>query len=168
MAWREDEDEDMLPEQHQLTRKKYNVHWNSNTISQIPKGIILPDMTLCNLITCWYKGNEYKKIAPYHFLKMNYFEGDKIQKKKIARKLSNMKQLMKLVKLCAHTEQIIIHRRTAEWNTRMAVDLYNAVKHYFEYGGIIRMYKRHKQLSWKTVLNHYIKNKGFANQIVTN
>jgi hypothetical protein len=168
MAWREDEDEDMSPEQTQVTRNKYNVHWNSNAISRIPKGFILPDMTLCTLITCWYTGNEYKKIAPYRFLKMNDFEGDKIQKKKIARKLSNMKRLMRLVELCAQREQIIIHRRTAEWNTRMTVDLYNGIKHYFEYGGLIRMDKRHKQLSWKTVLNHYIKKKGFANEIVTN
>ena len=55
---------------------------------------------------------------------MHDFEGDKIEKKKIARKLFNMKWLMKLVEECAEREQTTIHRRTVNWTTRMAVDLY--------------------------------------------
>ena len=33
MAWREDKDEEMAPEQQQVTRNKYDINWNCNSIS---------------------------------------------------------------------------------------------------------------------------------------
>ena len=33
MTWREDKDEEMAPEQQQVTRNKYDINWNCNSIS---------------------------------------------------------------------------------------------------------------------------------------
>jgi hypothetical protein len=38
-------------------------------------------MILCTLISCWYTGNEEKKVAPFWFLKeVNFDLGDREQK----------------------------------------------------------------------------------------
>ena len=77
-----------------------------------------------------------------------------------------MRRVMKLVAHCGELEGFqIAQRRTADWSIIGAtVDLYNVVKKYFEYTGNIRKHRRHKQLAWKTILNHYLKKgKRFAN-----
>ena len=73
---------------------------------------------------------------------------------------------MNLVASCGKLEGIrVSERRTADWNVGATVDLYNAVKKYFEYSANIRI-RRHKQLTWKMVLNQYLKKgKRFANEL---
>ena len=119
-------------------------------------------MTLPSLITCWYVGNKEDKIVPFRFLKTTDLAGEKKKNKKV---ISNMKQLMKLVATCGEGEGIrVSERRKADWNVEATLDLYSAVKKYFEYSENLRI-RRHKQLAWKTVLNHYLrKGKRFANE----
>ena len=54
----------------------------------------------------------------------------------------------------------VLQCQTAAWNVEGTVDLYNAIKKYFEYTGNIRNCGRHRQLMWKTVLNHYLRKGG--------
>jgi hypothetical protein len=77
--------------------------------------------------------------------------------------VSNMKKVMNLVEFCANREQFEMVR-AREWNVEMTIRLFNVVKEYFQYGGEGRKRKRDAQLSWKTYLNTYLKEKKvFAN-----
>jgi hypothetical protein len=76
-----------------------------------------------------------------------------------------MKRLMTLVEACAAKEGMILPQRTTNWSNIAPIDLYNCTKKCFEYEGGIQMKHWHKQLSWKTVLNHYVEKKAFANEI---
>ena len=78
---------------------------------------------------------------PFRFLKTADLSGEKKKNKKI---LSNMKRMMKLVATCGEREGMrVLQRRTADWDVAATVDLYHAVKKYFEYLGNTRIRGRH-------------------------
>jgi len=182
LFWRDEEDPPELEmeggegeapvggEEAPVVHREYSLHWRGSRIGRTPEGFVMPSMTLSGLITCWFLGNREEKIVPFRFLKATDMTGEKKKNKKI---LSNMKRLMKLVTACGEQEGLrgLSQRRTADWNVGATVDLYHSVKKYFEYSGNIgrsaaRHDSRHKQLTWKTTLNTYLrKGKRFANEL---
>jgi len=115
-------------------------------------------MSFVNMLGMWYCGDISKNIPPYRLLKACDVKGMKGGKQKI----SNMRCLVRHVERAAglaNVEHLIMNR----WDQRGVLDLYGAVKHFFEFPSLVggKHKRRYEQLCWKTFYNILItKRKG--------
>ena len=71
-----------------------------------------------------------------------------------------MRRMMNLVEYCIEKKLIYIkHQKTADWNVSPVMDIYQGVKGWFEYDGLMCTNRLHQKSLWKTILNHLMKKK---------
>ncbi len=128
------------------------------TITKVPKGFKFPTMSLSLLIIYWFCGDKSKNIIPLCLLCRKDFET-----KTMRNYLTKMQQMMNIVKIAGTREGVWIDQKHYQWDVKQCNNLFRAIDvKYFKYP-TKRHVRRQKQITWKTVLESYIKhNKVFA------
>jgi hypothetical protein len=118
---------------------------------RLPKGYKFPDgMTLCNLITMWYCGDNATKTPP-----LMYLQNHELETNALRSKLTMMKTLMDAVKAAAIRKGLWV--RNTKWTVQMTIQLFDSVKVCFDYKYKSQKKSRFNQLVWKTIYNHWYK-----------
>ena len=125
-------------------------------ISLLPSDYKFPCLTFSNFLTMWYCGDCSKNIAPYRILRA----ADVRHLKSGKCKLSMMKKLVFHVEREAAIVNLShLIKRNGKWTTREVIDLYNAVKHLFQFPTLITTKRRYECVSWKCYYNLLCKRK---------
>jgi hypothetical protein len=123
-------------------------------LHNVPEHFIIPRMSLHTLIVYWYCGSVQPHCPPLMFVRGYDFP----TKKSAVQRLSQMKKMIKLVRLAARHEGFNI-QQNATISTTQATQLYEATKAKFEYPAIHERTRRHESIGWKTYYNIMAKNR---------
>ena len=107
------------------------------------------------MLTMWFCGDTTKNIPPYKMLKacdVKHIKGGK-------QKISNMRRLVSHVLRAAVDLTGMSNLVVQEWNVRKVLDLYNAVKHMFQFPLLEKHDRRWDTISWKSYYNQLCKRK---------
>ena len=140
-------------------RRVYYWGWRFHSV---PQGFQVPKMTLANLITCWYCGNERDGIPPLRFV-----QGHDLVQKNGKVLVCQWKKMITYVNIAARKIGFLMPSDPNKMRVCDTVDLYSAIKPCFKYKSIRCNHKRrHEGILWKTIFNIICKNNGkFANEI---